>query len=207
MVPDNALQTPAVIAHGRLLVLGSDSQRIHEEIIQAGGRIREGRFIRLNVGETRAAYEAATDQVPPPIVAEKIKQLWPKIQDSLFQALEARMNERTKNLQSFLDDRAEREITNLRAIMDELKRTIREKLDEKIDPQQYFGWADPEKQQSERDLKSLRIRLAEIPDELNREIEHLRERYRDPQPRLFPVAVTFLIPPRAVAQLHQGGVA
>lgn len=115
------------------------------------------------------------------------------------------MNERTKNLQSFLDDRAEREITNLEAIMGELERSILETLNEKIDPQQYFDWAEPEKQQRERDLNSLRVRLAEIPDELNREIEHLRERYRDPQPRLFPVAITFLIPPRAVAQLQQGG--
>jgi superfamily II DNA or RNA helicase len=55
MVPDAALQTPAVIIHGRLLVLGGDNQRIHEEVILAGGILREGRFSRLNVSETQAA--------------------------------------------------------------------------------------------------------------------------------------------------------
>ena len=68
-----------------------------------------------------------------------------------------------------------------------------------------FDWAEPEKQQRERDRRSLESRLAEIPGELARETEHLRSRYRDPQPRLFPVAVTFLIPPRAIVQLQQGG--
>ena len=205
MVPDSALQSPAVIAHGRLLVLGGDNQRIHEEIIQAGGRIREGRFSRFNVGDTKAAYNAAIDDVPPPVVGETIKQLWPKIQDSVFQALEARMRERTKNLESFLDDRVEREIGNIKNIMGELERSILETLQEKHDPQLYFDWVDSEMQQHERDLNSLRIRLSQIPEELNHEIEHLREHYRDPHPRLFPVAVTFLIPPRAVSQLRQGG--
>ena len=68
-----------------------------------------------------------------------------------------------------------------------------------------FDWSVEEKSQRERDIGSLRNRLAEIPAELAREIEHLRSRYKDPQPRLFPVAVTFLVPPRAVAALQSGG--
>lgn len=207
VVPDNVLQTPAVIAHGRLLVLGGDNHRIHEEIIRAGGRIREGRFSRMNVGETKAAYEAATEQVPPEVAANAIQRLWPKIQVPLFQAMEARMNERTKNLQSFLTERAERETASLTSIMRELESSIRTALEAKYDPQMTFGWEEAEKEQRERDLDNLRLRLADIPGELEREIEHLRSRYRDPQPRLFPVAVTFLVPPRSIAQLRQGGIA
>src|SRR5271157_1552040 len=37
VVPDSALPTPAVIAHARLVVIGGDSYRLHEEIITAGG--------------------------------------------------------------------------------------------------------------------------------------------------------------------------
>ncbi len=36
-VPNHVLDTPAVIAHARLVVIGGDSHRLHEEII-AGGR-------------------------------------------------------------------------------------------------------------------------------------------------------------------------
>ena len=68
-----------------------------------------------------------------------------------------------------------------------------------------FDWTIEEKQQRERDIGSLKNRLKELPAELAREIEHLRSRYRAPQPRLFPVAVTFLVPPQAVAVLQQEG--
>jgi hypothetical protein len=63
---------------------------------------------------------------------------------------------------------------------------------------------DLERSQREIDLGGLRARLEEIPQELARETAHLRDRYRDPKPRLFPVAVTFLIPPRAAAELDRG---
>jgi regulator of replication initiation timing len=113
------------------------------------------------------------------------------------------MTDRTKNLQTFLDDRAEREVTNFTAVMGELERSIRETLAEKDDAQLQFDWTAEEKDQRQRDLGDLRARLAKIPDELKLETQHLRDRYRDPQPRLFPVAVTFLVPHRAIAQLQR----
>ena len=200
LVPDTALQTPAVVIHGRLLVLGGDDQRLHEELILAGGQLREGRFTRMNVTETQAAYAAAEPAEAPGFVEDRLKALWAKVEAPLLQALEARMTDRTKNLQKFLDDRAEREVTNFSAVMAELDRSIRETLADKDDAQMQFDWTAEEKQQRERDLGGLRARLAQIPGELDREVQHLRDRYRDPQPRLFPVAVTFLVPHRAAAQ-------
>ena len=185
--------------------MGGDNQRIAEEIIVTGGQLREGRFSRLNVGEVQAAATAATNESAPGFVEDRLKELWVKIEAPLVQALEARMTERTKNLQGKLDERSEREVANVTAVMQELERSIRETLDAKDDKQMQFDWTVEEKSQRERDIGSLRNRLAEIPAELAREIEHLRSRYKDPQPRLFPVAVTFLVPPRAVAALQSGG--
>jgi hypothetical protein len=205
IVPDNVLRIPAVLIHGRLLVLGGDNHRVHEEIIVAGGHLREGRFSRMNIGETQAAAGAAGDDRAPDELENRLVDLWPRVENQLLQALEARMQERTKNLQKLLDDRADREVANVTAVMQELERSIREMLADKEDPQLQLDWSDGEKQQRERDIGSLRSRLLELPAELVREVEHLRSRYRDPQPRLFPVAVTFLAPPRAVAALQQGG--
>ena len=205
LVPDTALPTPAVIIHGRLLVLGGDNQRVHEELIVAGGLLREGRFSRMNVGEVQAAYAAAEPHPPPGFVQDRLKALWDNVQAPLLQSLEARMTERTRNLQKFLDERAGREVANFAAVMGELERNIREALDAREDPQLQFDWSVEEKAQRERDLGSLKARLAEIPAELERETTHLRARYKKPQPRMFPVAVTFLVPHRAVAQLRQGG--
>ena len=205
MVPDSVLRTPAVLIHGRLLVLGGDNHRVHEEIIVAGGHLREGRFSRMNVGETQASAAAASNDRAPDELESRLVELWPKVENQLLQALEARMQDRTKNLQKFLDDRAEREVANVTTVIQELERSIRETLADKEDPQLKLEWSDGEKQQRERDIGSLRARLLELPSELAREVEHLRGRYRDPQPRLFPVAVTFLVPPRAIAALQQGG--
>lgn len=40
MVKSSALDNPCVIACGRLVILGSDQQRLHEEVITAGGILR-----------------------------------------------------------------------------------------------------------------------------------------------------------------------
>ena len=68
-----------------------------------------------------------------------------------------------------------------------------------------FNWTVEENQQRERDIASLNNRLKDLPGELASEVKHLRSRYHNPQPRLFPVAVTFLVPPRAAIALQQGG--
>jgi hypothetical protein len=115
------------------------------------------------------------------------------------------MSERTKNLQSKLDERSEQEVANFTLVMKELERSIRDTLEIRDDPQMEFEWSLEEKHQRERDIGSLRHRLVQLPGELERELEHLRQRYQDPKPRLFPIAVTFLVPPRSIAALKQGG--
>jgi hypothetical protein len=62
------------------------------------------------------------------------------------------------------------------------------------------------KQQRERDLAALRRRLDEIPEEIERESAHIRSRFRNPSARLFPVAVTWLIPRKAVLEVTGGRV-
>jgi hypothetical protein len=199
MVANSALQTPAVLVHGRLLVLGGDNQRLHEELLIAGGQLREGRLQRLNVGEVQAAMASATAQPVPEAIRRRLIGLWPEMEAAALQALEARMQDRTKNLRSRLDERSTREVANITAVFDELKKSILETLNTKDDSQLQFDWTAEEKSQRERDIGSLRARLQELPAELAREVAHLKSRYRDPQPRLFPVAVTFLVPPQAIS--------
>ena len=76
LVPDNALTTPAVIAHGRLVVLGGDNQRLHEEVIMARRR-STGRSFRpeMNVGETKAALDAALNDPAHAGVCKRLQEL------------------------------------------------------------------------------------------------------------------------------------
>ncbi len=72
LVPDNVLPTPAVIAHARLVVIGGDSHRLHEEIITAGGLLKEGRFSAMNVGQIDEVLAAATDEEPSEAMKKRL---------------------------------------------------------------------------------------------------------------------------------------
>jgi len=206
IVDDSTLSHPVVIAHGRIVVLGGDNHRLHEEVITAGGALIEGRFQRLNVGDTKAALEAATDTPAPAAIEARFQALWAKNRDALLASLEARRVERTKNLEKNLDELAEKEVSKIKSVMTELQRAIQAELDRKDGPQMLLdlGGDEPGKRQRESDLAALRRRIKEIPEEIQRESDHIRSRFANPSARLFPVAVTWLIPRKAVLEITGG---
>jgi len=193
MTSGDQLSTPAVVAHGRLVILGDDNRRLHEEIIDAGGYLREGRFVRMNVTETKQAFSSATDTDAPDRVKQALTRLWTGHSEQLLRALEARMRDRTSGLQKALGDRCEKEISDLTAILNELDRSIRDQMRKPL-PEQYELWPEHEMSQLKRDMAALESRLKRIPGEIDQETKAIRDRYARPTPRLFPVAVTYLVP-------------
>jgi hypothetical protein len=195
IVPDHMLPTPAIVAHARLVVIGGDSQRLHEEVITAGGFIKEGKFSRMKVGEIDDALAAVTDKQPSAKVKDTLLALYPKLAPSLATALQGRTEDRTAGLQKKLAERATKEANDIRAILTELKRAIEDELGQPA-PVQLSLFEAPEREQFERNKLALQSRLKEIPSEIERETEAVKARFADPQPRMFPVAVTFLVPKR-----------
>ena len=195
LVPNHVLNAPAVIAHARLVVIGGDSHRLHEEVITAGGLLKEGRFSRSNLGELDAYLAAATNTEPFEPMQKHLIDLWDRFAPALTQSLEARMKDRTAGLQKKLAEKADKDVSDIRSILLELKRTIDAEL---TDPEyeQFALFSDPEKEQFERNRDFLRARAKAIPDEIERETAAIKARFADPQPRIFPVAVTFLVPDR-----------
>ncbi len=197
VVPNIGLDTPAVIAHGRLLLLGGDNQRLHEELITAGGYLREGRFARMNVGQVQQALEAARPDAVSSQMQQRLRELWPTHSEALLQSLEARMRERTNGLQKFLAERAEKEMSDITTILTELRVTILAELHQpEVVQLQLAGFSTTEQEQFERNMSALTERAKQIDTEIEKERAHIRKRFADPQPRLFPVAVTYLIPER-----------
>jgi hypothetical protein len=192
------LHHPALIAFARLVVIGGDGHRLHEEIIFAGGQIEEGKFVRFSaLRDMQQALDAATDEEPTDDVKQKLLALWRRKAEALRQALDVRSRDRTDGLKEMLAKRAEKEVADITAILTELEQAIRNQLDD-ADYQQRFlpGLALTEQEQLERNLDALRRRLAEIPGEIQEEAESIRKRYAEPEPRMFPAAVTFLVPAR-----------
>lgn len=192
-VPSHMLNTPAVVAHARLVVIGGDSHRLHEEVIFAGGRLREGRLQRAGVNELRTLLDAATDEEVGAGMKQRLLELAPQITPSLMAALEARMRDRTEGLQKQLDARMEKEVNDITAVMDELKRAIEQQLAEP-EAVQLELFTLEERDQLSANTEALRYRLMQIPGELEKEAAAIHSRYANLQPRMFPVAVTFLVP-------------
>ncbi len=193
-VPNAALTNPAVIAHARLVLVGGGGIRLHEEIISAGGLIQDGKGLRrFNVGDTRSALEAATSKEVSLKMEDELKGMWSKLEAPLVQAMEARMKDRLDGMQKMLEERKQKEINDTREVLGELKKMIEHELAEP-DYMQLELWNNSERDQYNRNITALQLRLKQIPEEMEREIEAVNQRYADPQPRLFPVAVTFLVP-------------
>jgi hypothetical protein len=110
-----------------------------------------------------------------------------------MQALEARMHERAGGLQRFLAERAEKEMRDITTVLSELRESILTELKQpEIEQLQLFSTS--ERMQFERDMSALAERAERIDAEIAQERAAIARRFADPQPRLFPVAVTYLVP-------------
>lgn len=199
VVESSALESPAVVAYGRLIVLGGDQQRLHEEVITAGGILREGRFSRFrSLLAMRQALDAALPDPVPDGIQQQLVSLWDAYADPLLQSLEVRQLERTASLEKALQERCEKEVADITAIMTELRQSILYELTEAEQPQQLSIFSDTEREQFDRNRSSLAARLDQIPSEIEQETAAIRARFANPTARLFPLAITFLVPKKLI---------
>jgi superfamily II DNA or RNA helicase len=193
LVPDHVLSDPAVVAHGRLVITGGDGHRMHEEVVEAGGTIRDRRFARFGVSELDGALAASTAEPAPMSVYGGLISDWEAYAQPLFIALERRARDRAESLKKALSDREQEDVAAIQDVLTDLRRSIEREL-KQPEAEQLALFAPEEREQFQRDVDALRRRLETIPADIERESEAIRHRYADPEPRLFPAAVTFLVP-------------
>jgi hypothetical protein len=194
VVPNSVIDSPAVIAHARLVLIGGDSHRLHEELITAGGLIKDQKWGgRLNVGQTQSLLENASMKEPSQEVKNRLLGLYPLFSSSLASSLEARMKQLAEGLQKKLAERAGKEASDIASILRELQKSIEAELNDPVYVQPLL-FDDPEIERFERNKDAMRKRLKEIPEEIERETQAIKARFANPQARMFPVAVTFLVP-------------
>jgi hypothetical protein len=102
---DQSLKQTAAIAHARLVVTGQDGHRLHEEVISAGGSVRQGRFARLGVGEIKKVMASATSKRVDASMERALADQW-GVEHALYRALESRGEEVTTSLDRRLRERA-----------------------------------------------------------------------------------------------------
>jgi len=178
LIPDAISRELLVLVYTRLVVIGANSTRLHEEFLTAGGEILQGGFRRLNVGQVQAALGALrgrADELPAEPGRVRPSGLWSQIEAPLQRALEARMEERAASLQRLLDEREAQEKADITAILGKLETAIRRELDE---PEyvQLELFTSSEREQYSRNVAALETRLAQIPGELEPELAQIRAR-------------------------------
>ena len=195
LVEDPRFRDPLAVVHGRLVVTGADGHRLHEEIIQAGGWVREARLERLGVNALRDALDRPTGEPVSERMATRLLRLHADLARPLLSALDARARERFGGVTGLVRRRRDEEVDKITAVLNELRERILAELDTAPDPQLRLElFDDDERDQLERNRAFLRSRAGEIPDEIERETVALRERFRDPEPRVFSVAVEYRVP-------------
>ena len=189
---------PVAVAHGRLVITGATGHRLHEQLIFAGLRLTPERPERLGVDATDIALATGRERAIPPTLADRVVPTLQRNAEALRAALQARAGDRARQLTATLATRARDEQAKVEATLTELATTIRrEAFGDHGDQLQLITGLEldaGDRRQVERDVQSLSARLDAIPSEIAAEQEAIARRYAEPTHRLFPAAVTLLVP-------------
>ena len=197
-VPD--LREPMVFVFSRLLIVGGDHLRLHEELIYTGGELKADSYRRepgLNVLQQRLAASHPMNKVSEGTFAI-LKSRFAKYEESVAKSYEARSKERLESLLATLSRRKDSEIRDVNSLLDELEKSIQKELAVENDHDAFvqltFDFAEEDVQELKRDFAALRARLGQIPEERQKETELIERHYSDPRSLTFPAAILFLVP-------------
>ena len=196
----SGIEHPMVYVWSRLLIVGGDHLRLHEELTYSGGELKADTYRREPlVGRLQKLLE---ESKPVEEVSDRVfdvlKERFAKFEKAVVNAYEARSRERLESLLSTLEKRENSELRDVNDLLDELERNIRKELDVEQDAERYtqltFDFGEEDIQELKRDFAALRARLDQIPSEREEEINLIKRHYSDPRILTFPAAVMFLVP-------------
>lgn len=206
LTDDPAAEQVIAVSYARLLILGAGGIRLHEEVLHAGGWVREdGRFVRLdNLGMLdRLLTDAlAEGRAAPAHIGSRLAGGWSRTRDGLLGALHHRRDERLGSLHSRLAKRREDEERRITANLDRFATNLRHALAQADQPEsEYTQLAlavgdEREAAQLRADRVAWQARLERLDIERDAELTHIAHRYTEPTPHLFPVTVIYLVPRR-----------
>jgi hypothetical protein len=179
------------VAFARLIIVGGDGARLHEEIGPAAVELTaKGTSRRIDTqARIQELLSSGTAISLPSSRSKELLGLQSNLEEKLLAGLNARMEERSKSLEATFLARAKDEEASIRKVLEELRAGIALELKEKMPAQLSLF----EEQQVNRNRTALEQRLARIPEEIEREVGQIRRRFENCSPRLFPVAIAFYV--------------
>ncbi|GAB5519472.1 MAG: DISARM system SNF2-like helicase DrmD [Rhodothermales bacterium] len=201
-VPDDRLQEPAVVVLSRLVITGGHHHRLHEELTESGGTLRDTTFRREGrVTEVRRWLDASTPAALASSTFAALRTRFETHRDAILAAVQARSRERLRTLANTLDLRRAKEVEDIHQVLGDLERALEDEIAKDEEPKQLSLFTEDERTQLARDRAALDARLARIPEEREQEVAGIEARYAGLTDHTFPVAVVLLVP----ASLSEGG--
>jgi superfamily II DNA or RNA helicase len=204
--PDEAgIDGPLVATFARLVVVGADGGRLHEEVMLAArvvpqaGRSRRVELEQPRYQALRAAVEDALEpdacRLAPDLAKAELVARWPELEPLLAADVQQRARERVTSLQRTLTRRREDETRRIEAVFAQLRLTLRGALEGPAALQLTFDDLDqPERHQLERDRQAWQSRLDGLEEERARELTAVEQRYAAVRELVFPFAVALCAP-------------
>lgn len=206
MIPASESENPIAVVWSRLVITGGDHHRLHEEVLLSGGELKHGNFTRItHQGRLQNLLDNAVSCESKNNLIDILNERFKKHEHSIYNSMETRSKERLKSLENALQKRKSSEITDIENVLDDLEKTIRNELKEENRTQQLYlpGFEPEERNQLQKDLAALQMRLERIPKEKEMEVAVIEKRYANLLDRTFPVAVVFLIPSAPLKDVTQ----
>ena len=205
VVDDPTVTDPVLAAYSRLVLVGADGKRLHEELFPAGGWLRGKSFSRLGVTELADILNAAlgpnaTLTQSPKSVRDELTRIWPSVAGNIDAAIVARAQDRETSLQKSLAKRQTDEESRTTSLLEGFERSLRAAVTEQEQDRQ-LSFADldtDERTQLSSDRDAWRARLEALPAEREVEIAAIARRYASVQVLWFPAAVVHLVPARSI---------
>jgi len=193
-LPDAKLDAPAVAVVSRLVITGGNHHRLHEELTEAGGYLRNAGFKREDsITKLRDWLDSSSPGTIDDSLFDGLRIRFTKHTEAVLNAVTSRSKDRLKVLGGTLETRKRREIEDMTQLLDDLVKNLEAEL-KREEPKQLSLFSEDERTQLRRDRLALDARLRRIPEERERERLAIEERHTGLIEHTFPVSVILLVP-------------
>jgi superfamily II DNA or RNA helicase len=193
-LPDAKLDAPAVLVVSRLVITGGNHHRLHEELTEAGGYLRDAGFKREDgITRLRDWLDSSAPGTIDDSLFDALRTRFTKHTEAVLGAVTTRSRDRLKGLGSTIEARKRREIDEMTQLLDDLAKNVEAEL-KREEPKQLSLFSEDERTQLRRDRLALEARLRRIPEERERERLAIEERHTGLVDHTFPVSVVLLVP-------------
>ena len=197
-LPDDQLESPALLVLSRLVITGGKHHRLHEELIESGGYLADSFKREPRVTEVRRWLEDSTACSIDDSTFTALKTRFERFISAIQSSISSRARDRLTALEKTLQLQQEKEIKDITDVLSELEKTIQNELMIEKQPEQlgfvFEDLSETERTQLKRDTQALEARLARIPEERENETQAINLRFAEPTEHTFPIAIVLLVP-------------